>query len=153
MLKKLAVVTTLVLALAAASLLIPEVRQRVRAVVRPEPPARITPLAVNLPPNRPPTTDQRPTTGDRRLALTPSPVTRHPAPVTRDPSPSATSVPTDTPTPAPTPTPEPLVVNGRVYDAYIPAATKDHQTYKYSCEFDAAWVILQTYGIDADVDQ
>jgi len=45
-----------------------------------------------------------------------------------------------------------VVVNGRVYDAYILAASKEHQAYKYSCEFDVAWVILQTYGIDATVD-
>jgi hypothetical protein len=44
------------------------------------------------------------------------------------------------------------VVAGRTYDAYIPAATKQKQAYKFSCEFDAAWVILQTYGIDAAVD-
>src|SRR5205823_3342539 len=38
------------------------------------------------------------------------------------------------------------------YDAYIPAATKAHQEYHYSCEFDAAWVVLKTYGIDSNVD-
>jgi uncharacterized protein YvpB len=46
-----------------------------------------------------------------------------------------------------------VVVDGRVYDAYIPAATKEHQAYKYSCEFDAAWVILQTYGISTTIDE
>jgi uncharacterized protein YvpB len=45
-----------------------------------------------------------------------------------------------------------VAVNGRVYDAYIPAASKQQQAYQYSCEFDAAWVILQTYGIGAPVD-
>jgi hypothetical protein len=152
--KKLVVITTLVIAIAAASLLIPDVRQRVRAVVRPEPPARITPLAVNLPPNRPTTNDQRPTTNDETPnSQPPTPNPQPTSPATPHPSPSATPLPTNTPTPAPSPTPEPVVVNGRVYDAYIPAATKEQQAYQYSCEFDAAWVILQTYGIDANVDQ
>lgn len=44
------------------------------------------------------------------------------------------------------------MVNGRLYEAYIPAAVKEGQAYQYSCEFDAAWVILQTFGIDADVE-
>jgi uncharacterized protein YvpB len=47
------------------------------------------------------------------------------------------------------PTPQHVEVNGRLYDAYIPAATKSAQFFQYSCEFDAAWVILKTYGIDA----
>jgi hypothetical protein len=57
-------------------------------------------------------------------------------------APSATSVPTAIPTP------QSVEVNGRLYDAYIPAATKQAQFFQYSCEFDAAWVILKTYGID-----
>jgi hypothetical protein len=145
-LKKLIGIAALVFTLAATSLLIPDVRQRVRAIVRPEPPPRITPLAVNLPPATRPATPLPSPTDDRRPTLTPSPATRRP-------SPSATPWPTDTPTPAPSPTPAPVVVNGRVYDAYIPAATKEHQAYQYSCEFDAAWVILQTYGFDVDVDR
>ena len=51
------------------------------------------------------------------------------------------------------PTPASVTVNGRDYDAYIPAATKSKQAYQYSCEFDAAWTILQTYGFDAGVDE
>ena len=35
-----------------------------------------------------------------------------------------------------------------MYDAYVPAATKLHQYYHYTCEFDAAWVVLKTNGID-----
>lgn len=53
---------------------------------------------------------------------------------------------------APVPVPSPIAVNGRVYDAYIPAASKEQQAYQYSCEFDAAWAILQTYGFDVQVD-
>ncbi len=40
------------------------------------------------------------------------------------------------------------VVNGQSYDAYVPAATKLHQYYHFTCEFDAAWVVLKTNGID-----
>jgi hypothetical protein len=38
-----------------------------------------------------------------------------------------------------------------VYRAYVEAALKNGQEYQYSCEFDAAWVILATYGIRASV--
>ena len=48
--------------------------------------------------------------------------------------------------------PREVWANGRAYDAYIPAATKKGQAYRYSCEFDAAWVILKTYGFDVSVD-
>jgi hypothetical protein len=68
-------------------------------------------------------------------------------------------VPTDTPVPPdpPTPVPPPAVdysstVNGVYYDAYVPnVATKTKQYYHYTCEFDAAWVVLQTNGIDASL--
>jgi hypothetical protein len=60
--------------------------------------------------------------------------------------------PTATPVP-PTATPAPVEINGRVYDAYIPAATKAQQAYQYSCEFDAAWVIFETFGYDVSVDR
>ncbi|MEO5952839.1 MAG: C39 family peptidase, partial [Chloroflexia bacterium] len=33
--------------------------------------------------------------------------------------------------------------------AYVDAATKKKQYYHYTCEFDAAWVVLKTHGIDA----
>jgi hypothetical protein len=46
-----------------------------------------------------------------------------------------------------------VIIGGRTYAAYIPAAVKEHQRYRYTCEFDAAWVILQTFGVDADVDE
>jgi Peptidase_C39 like family len=158
-LKKLIGIAALVVTVAATSLLLPDVRQRLRALVRPEPPARITPLA--MAPTRvaqpKPTADRRPPTpspslragADNRSLMTPSAAGRQLPAAT----PAPTVKPTFTSTPAPSPTPAPVVVNGRVYDAYIPAATKEHQAYKYSCEFDAAWVILQTYGFDVDVDQ
>ncbi|MFL5733292.1 MAG: hypothetical protein ACJ78Q_08830 [Chloroflexia bacterium] len=49
--------------------------------------------------------------------------------------------------------PTPIVVNGRSYDVYLPAATKKNQVYHYSCEFDAAWVVLKTYGFDVSLDE
>ena len=48
---------------------------------------------------------------------------------------------------------EPVVVNGRTYDAYIPAAIKEGQWYQYTCEFDAVWIIMKTYGYDVSLDE
>lgn len=39
------------------------------------------------------------------------------------------------------------------YDVYIPAACKSGDFYYYSCEFDAAWAILKTYGIDSTFEE
>src|SRR3954453_5943706 len=36
--------------------------------------------------------------------------------------------------------------DGRVYDAYVPAATKSGQYFHFTCEFDAAWAVLATFG-------
>ena len=143
--RRYASVTLIALMLAGMStLLIPAVRSRARGLIRPGPPPRITPLALASPrvtPRPPPrpTATPRPTLTPIRAAITP----------TRGPTETPTPLP---PTSTPTPTPGPIEVNGRLYDAYIPAATKEHQAYKYSCEFDAAWVIVQTYGFDASVD-
>ena len=41
-----------------------------------------------------------------------------------------------------------VTADGRVYDAYVPTAEKHGQFYYYSCEFDAAWVVLKTFGHD-----
>ncbi len=148
--RRLALVIVMVMLVTGASLFIPRVRSGVRAIVRPEPPARITPLAVSLPAPVP-SARPRPTLVPTAVpaAELPSPI-RSPAPLS---APTATlSPPTATPEPTSTPTIAPVEVNGRIYDAYIPAATKPHQFYQYSCEFDAAWVILKTYGIEANGD-
>ena len=149
--RRLIIATMLALLIGGASLFIPAVRSRVKAVVRPEPPPPITPLALTLP-QRVVTATPRPA-ATARAALAAQP-TNGPAQTVGAPTRTARPVPTAAPSPtlAPSPTPGPVVVNGRTYDAYIPAASKEHQAYKYSCEFDAAWVILQTYGIDAQVD-
>lgn len=142
---RLVIAALIALVIAGASLFIPGVRSQVRAIVRPEPPPRITPLAVTLP-QLAATATAHPTAVARAAAA--------PARATARSGQTATAVPTRTPSPTalPTPTPGPVVVNGRTYDAYIPAASKEQQAYKYSCEFDAAWVILQSYGFDVNVD-
>lgn len=48
---------------------------------------------------------------------------------------------------------ETIVVNGRAYAAYIPAATKEGQFEHYTCEFDAAWVVLRTFGHDVGLEE
>jgi hypothetical protein len=39
------------------------------------------------------------------------------------------------------------------YNVYIPAACKAGDFYTYSCEFDAAWAVLKTYGIDSTFEE
>lgn len=144
--RRLLILLFIVLLGAGASLYVPAVRSRVRALVRPEAPAPITPLALVAPPTR--ATRPSPTTIPSHTA----PPTAIPPAVAATTSLLPTNTPAPTATPAPPATPAPMVVNGRVYDAYIPAATKQKQFFQYSCEFDAAWVILETYGIHANVD-
>jgi len=43
--------------------------------------------------------------------------------------------------------------DGRVYTAYVPTATKPGQFYQYSCEFDASWVVLSTFGKDVPFEE
>ena len=40
-----------------------------------------------------------------------------------------------------------------IYTAYIPTASKPGQFFWYTCEFDAAWAVLKTFGIDAPLDE
>jgi LysM repeat protein len=54
---------------------------------------------------------------------------------------------------APETRPTPVVVNGRTYDAYVPAAIKEGQWFQYTCEFDAAWIVLKTYGFDVGLEE
>lgn len=39
------------------------------------------------------------------------------------------------------------------YDVYIRAACKAGDFFRYSCEFDAAWAVLKTYGIDTTFEE
>lgn len=59
---------------------------------------------------------------------------------------------TQPPSSEPAAPPDPVVINGRTYDAYIPAAIKKKQWYQYTCEFDAAWIVLETYGYASTLD-
>ncbi|HEY1013874.1 MAG TPA: hypothetical protein VGE07_14280 [Herpetosiphonaceae bacterium] len=126
--------------------------------------------AANQPASPPPAAPP----ADSVAAASPAPrptATPEPATATATPKPTATPTatatpepPTATPTPEPTATPEPptatptpepagVTVGGIVYDAYIDAAVKEQQAYQYSCEFDAAWVVFETYGIPVGVDE
>jgi hypothetical protein len=116
----------------------PGLRGRAKALLRPEPPPPITAIAVVAP------TPQLPPSSTPPLLHSPTPQL--------PPSSTPQLPPSPTPSLPPSPTPGPVEVNGRRYDAYIPAATKDKQAYQYSCEFDAAWVIFATFGRDVSVD-
>jgi hypothetical protein len=45
------------------------------------------------------------------------------------------------------------LLDASAYDAYVPAATKEGQFDQYTCEFDAAWAVLTTFGIDAGLEE
>lgn len=49
-------------------------------------------------------------------------------------------------------TPKPLRDPGQ-YDVYIPTASKTGPFFAYTCEFDASWAVLKTFGIDATLDE
>lgn len=49
-------------------------------------------------------------------------------------------------------TPAPVSDPGK-YDVYIPTACKTGPFYPYSCEFDASWAVLKTFGIDASFEE
>lgn len=93
--------------------------------------------------NMPPLAAIDPTLAPLPPIIEPSPT---PGPASPTPAPSAVQAP-------PIPPPPMVEVNGRLYDVYIPAALKEGQQYQYSCEFDAAWVVLQTFGINVSVDE
>ncbi len=65
------------------------------------------------------------------------------------PSPEASATPEGVPTAA---TGNGRMVNGKWYDAYVDASTKKKQYYHYTCEFDAAWVVLKSNGIDTTLE-
>src|SRR5687768_17203718 len=45
------------------------------------------------------------------------------------------------------------VADPSTYTAYIPTASKPGQFFWYTCEFDAAWAVMKTFGIDAPLDE
>jgi hypothetical protein len=44
--------------------------------------------------------------------------------------------------------PQVTIGNAQNYTAYLPVALKQGQFAPYTCEFDAAWIILKTFGVD-----
>lgn len=49
---------------------------------------------------------------------------------------------------------QPLPVSDlSTYAAYVPAACKAGQFFHYTCEFDAAWAIFRTFGIDVTLEE
>src|SRR4051794_37911946 len=138
-------VTLLILGLLGVRILAnPTVRTEAKVLLGLEPAPQITPLAVVL---TAPHATIRPTRATRDS--TPMPA----ATSTGTHTPSPTTLPSTTALPSITPSPAPVIVNGRAYVAYIPAAVKEGQLYQYTCEFDAAWVVLQTFGVNANVDE
>ena len=115
-----------------------------------------TPTSADTPtpdPPSPTSTETATDTPEPPLTKTPVPPTRTPRP--KAPTPNAEAAVHAEATPAQAePQAEPTsaygkTVNGKWYDAYVPAATKLHQYFHYTCEFDAAWVVLKSNGIDA----
>lgn len=47
----------------------------------------------------------------------------------------------------------PTIRDPRSYTAYVPTACKAGPFHLYTCEFDASWAILKTFGIDASLDE
>jgi hypothetical protein len=140
-----AILILLIVAIASvAGLANPTIRNEAKVLLGLEPAPQITPLAVTLP-------APRATSPPARATHTATPLPAATPTGTRVPSPTA--LPSPTAQPSSTPTPGPVTIGERTYAAYIPAAIKDGQRYQYTCEFDAAWVILQTFGVDADVDE
>jgi len=123
------------------------------------------PLPTNMPEDAPEASTQEPNaspTANRMDAEPTLPATEVP-PTEVPPTafPPTRVLPTEvpaTPTPRQVQTPTPVegqfsrTVDGKYYDAYVDAATKLHQYYHYTCEFDAAWVVLKTNGIDVTLD-
>lgn len=44
-------------------------------------------------------------------------------------------------------------LDAAAYDVYIPVEPKVGQFYSYTCEFDAAWIILATFGLDVPFEE
>ena len=134
-----------VLLLGGAALANRTVRNEAQVLLGLEPAPQITPLTLVTPAPRATMPAPSPTASPTPTPAIPTPTGTF--------IPSPTAVPSPTPLPSATPSPTPVVVNGRTYAAYIPAAVKESQLYQYTCEFDAAWVVLQTFGVDASVDE
>lgn len=135
----------------------PALRHDLKTLAGLEPQAQLTALPIGVPQARPsrelleltPLLQPSATSSPSAIA---SASTSQAATLSASATPAASPTSEATLTPSPVPSPTEIIRNGRVYRAYIEAAVKEGQAYQYSCEFDAAWVILQTYGFDVDVD-
>ncbi len=84
--------------------------------------------------------------------------TATPPPIATLPPTAPPTIPLATPAPIPPAAPPagasalPTQPPGTHYDAYIPAALKQHQVAHFTCEFDAAWVVLATDGIQTTTE-
>ena len=47
----------------------------------------------------------------------------------------------------------PRISDISAYDVYIPTACKDGPFHAYTCEFDASWAVLKTFGVDATLEE
>jgi hypothetical protein len=47
----------------------------------------------------------------------------------------------------------PTVRDPASYTAYVPTACKTGPFFLYTCEFDASWAVLKTFGIDAPLEE
>lgn len=48
---------------------------------------------------------------------------------------------------------EPVAADGWYWDAYIQLPVKEGQDFHFTCEFDSAWITLQAYGFDLNLEQ
>lgn len=39
------------------------------------------------------------------------------------------------------------------YTAYVPTASKTNQFAQYTCEFDASWAVMKTFGVDSTLEE
>ena len=111
----------------------------------------VPPTVTHLPPTDTPIPPPAPTHSPLPTA-TPRPPTATPLPPTAAPPtatlPAAPPVAPTEPSAGGLPTQPP----GTHYDAYIRAALKQHQVAHFTCEFDAAWVVVATYGFTATTE-
>jgi hypothetical protein len=111
-----------------------------------------TPVSLSGTPRRVTDTPQPTQPPQPPHTATPTTIANHTATPTRKPTARPSAKTTARPAPDAPGAPTPSVVNGHTYDVYLYAATKLHQYYHYTCEFDAAWVVFKSYGIDVTLD-
>ena len=56
-------------------------------------------------------------------------------------------------TPTGTPSPGPITDQDVSWDAYLRMPIKEGQDFHFTCEFDSAWIILMSYGMDVRLEE